>query len=122
MLKLRLGEEREVKVRFHHEHDPQRPFIAHVGDNCRLVNGITTCKIFESCEDAEETFTGWAECSTKDRYNKEVGRKVSLKRALWNAHFEYEERKKIWEAYFARLATPARKENGHAHSGIGSGS
>jgi hypothetical protein len=104
MLKMRLGEERGVRIQFHHEHDPGKPFIT--GDsegNHRLVSGITLCKIFEEFGgECEMEYIGWAECSTKDRYSKEVGRKVSLKRALRKGEFEYEDRKAIWKAYFQR--------------------
>jgi len=103
VLKMRLSEERDVKIRFHHEHDPKTgAFLTHVAEDYRLVNGVTVCKIFETYDGEEHSYMGWAECSVKDRYDKEIGRKVSLKRALFNAGFEYEDRKEIWGAYFQR--------------------
>ena len=40
--------------------------------------------------------------SVKDKYDKEVGRKLSLARALKNTNFTKEQRKQVWNTYMAR--------------------
>ena len=65
----------------------------------------TTVCILDQMKDGEsldKIHKGTAYCSLKDRYNKEVGRKVSLTRAL--QQWDRKERAKIWKAYFARKA------------------
>lgn len=60
------------------------------------LRGRTDCEIKKV--DSTEIRMGSAQCSIKDQYNKNEGRKVSLKRAIY--HFELkEDRKKFWEAY-----------------------
>jgi hypothetical protein len=51
-------------------------------------------------------FAGVAGCSAKDRFAKEIGRKISLKRALQSARVIFDmsplERQAVWERYFQR--------------------
>lgn len=59
-------------------------------------SGRTDCEIKK--ENSPEIRMASTRCSFKDQYNKNIGRKVSLKRAIY--HFELkEDRKKFWEAY-----------------------
>lgn len=71
----------------------------------RNINGrrrYTNCAIFKALRNqplellASET----AVCNPKDRFAKSIGRKTALKKALKQANFTREERKKIWGAYF----------------------
>ena len=50
----------------------------------------TTAKIDE--------WLGWSDCSSKDVYNKKVGRKIALARAMESAGFSKEIRTKIWNS------------------------
>jgi hypothetical protein len=47
---------------------------------------------------------GLAECSVRDQYCKETGRKVSLAKALKAVKFTRDERTEFWKAYFNRDA------------------
>jgi hypothetical protein len=41
-------------------------------------------------------------CSPKDKFDKEIGRKVILARALSKSNFSKENRKQFWSAYLNR--------------------
>lgn len=45
-----------------------------------------------------DDWIGLADCSPKDQYNKIVGRKVALSRAMESGDFSKEVRTKIWNA------------------------
>ena len=45
---------------------------------------------------------GFAHCSIKDNFNKAMGRKVSLTKALTKSGLSKESRKAVWHAYFYR--------------------
>lgn len=62
----------------------------------------TTCSIFT--RDGRFVSSGEAECSKKDMFSKDTGRKVSLKRALEDVPFTKEQRAAVWEDY--RLSRP----------------
>ena len=49
-----------------------------------------------------EVFTGVSVCGRKDNFCREIGRKISLTRALKEAGFTYEGRQQVWKAYFNR--------------------
>lgn len=61
----------------------------------------TLCKVHK-VENNEKKFLseGIAELSKKDKYSKNVGRKISLQRALKNSSLTKEERIHIWNDYF----------------------
>lgn len=46
--------------------------------------------------------TGFASCSDSDNFERAIGRKVSLSRALRNAGFDKITRRFIWEHYFEK--------------------
>jgi len=56
--------------------------------------------------DDENVTVAIAECSAKDHFNKDTGRKLSLLRALQNANVPKKERKEIWEAYRTMTKKP----------------
>lgn len=65
----------------------------------RVGIGVTLCLIYDN--DKLPVQVGAAYCSKKDHYDRKVGRKVALARALKDTPREY--RKKVWDAYFAVL-------------------
>jgi len=76
----------------------------------------TECYIYEILSDIEKRLLiqGKAECSNRDRFSKNTGRKLSLERALltrvppqiptqgkeWGSVFTKEDRKTVWQEYF----------------------
>ena len=66
------------------------------------TGGYTVCYGYEQGKDPIELHSAIAKCSPKDQYNKEIGRKVSLKKLLKKMGFSKEQRKVIWMAYFSR--------------------
>jgi len=78
------------------------------------VNGVTVCLIkvvFNNlCGSVIEPLVvqGYAACSVQDNYNKEIGRKISLERALSELGIQYPPtntkacRRLVWREYFLR--------------------
>lgn len=61
-------------------------------------NRICECKIFlKNKKEMEDK--GYAFCSLKDNYVKNIGRKISLAKALKKYGFIKNERKMFWEKY-----------------------
>ena len=59
---------------------------------------LTFCYICnKDCDDPEGL--GYAKCSISDKFNRDIGRKISLARALKSADIDKEERTEIWNAY-----------------------
>lgn len=50
-------------------------------------------------------FSGYALCSSKDKFSKETGRKLALRRALEMVGFDKNERSYIWNLYHLRGET-----------------
>lgn len=73
------------------------------GTECILVNadtdGVSTPEV-----------VGKASLSSQDKFVKEVGRKISLRRALHNLRLSKEQRTEVWNAY-RKMTIPARWEN-----------
>jgi len=59
------------------------------------LNGRTHCIIEDHNKNV--LFEGVSECSSKDQFCKDIGRKYALKRAIRD--LDREERVKIWKAY-----------------------
>lgn len=57
-----------------------------------------TCCIIQD-KDGKTISKGCSVVSPKDNYEKSVGRKLTLGRALRSAGFSYEERQAVWEEY-----------------------
>lgn len=66
-----------VEVR-HHEYDEPDHVNAH-----HLVSHMTKVEIYD--ENHESLGAGYAYCSVKDNFSKEIGRKIALKRAIADA-------------------------------------
>lgn len=79
------------------------------------ASDITTCtiKYIDDGGEALDVAIGYAECSHKDMFSREIGRKLSLTRALevtvpnpesasaaWVRMFTTEERASVWREYF----------------------
>lgn len=75
--------DRELKISFYHDVPYETQCFIHSGE--KLVA------------------TGYASCSDKDNFDRKVGRKLSMSRALLHAHLSKEERKFIWGEYFSKL-------------------
>lgn len=46
---------------------------------CKNIIGYTTCEVFDRDNNA---YIGYAFCSSQDQFNKKIGRKIALGRAL----------------------------------------
>lgn len=96
MFKVKIGED-EYEVSFQHyvPSDTQRDNF-HDPNIFRETFG-TVCYI----EKPEYIITGISDLSIKDNYNRNVGRKVSLTKALKELFpNEPEQRKLFWDAYY----------------------
>ena len=70
---------------------------------CRVTE-VIVAELREKKEDALKVIsTGTAQCSKRDNFQKEAGRKIALARAIKD--FSQEERTEIWKKYFSRLET-----------------
>lgn len=78
-------EDKPIKVRFSHT-GPEET-IRHT--LCYLV------------QDESTVSTGVARCAAGDQFCRQRGRKIALARAL--SRFDKDIRKRVWEAYFAKL-------------------
>ena len=47
-------------------------------------------------------FIGECSCDSRDRFIKDRGRKMALRKVISKAQFNHNDRVKIWEAYFER--------------------
>ena len=77
-------------------------------ENCEVIvdgvrfNGFTDCLVFDKEKGLESPeIVGRAYCSSVDTFNKAVGRKTSLTRAVQG--FSKEERTEIWGKYFSTV-------------------
>jgi len=94
-MKIRLANGLELQISWSHRYYTGA-FIEKAS-----VKGRTQCIIISN--DGTEhsiTFTGIAVCSKNDVYSKEIGRRLSLKKALANTGLHKGHRKDIWTAYF----------------------
>jgi len=66
----------------------------------REMNALTECLVEDHTIDPPRVLEGEAYCSRLDNFNKETGRKLSLKRAI--AKFPKTIRREIWNAYLNR--------------------
>ena len=64
-----------------------------------VKEGATVCTLDK---DENVAGTGLAELSVNDQYDRSIGRKVSLTRALTNADISRKERTEIWHTLMAK--------------------
>lgn len=76
-------------------------YFSHNTEKTELTNGQTLCRIID-LETGEILAQGTAFCSLKDNFNRNTGRKVSLKKALEKLNLTAEQRKIYWDMYFER--------------------
>ena len=94
--------DREKIVRYK-EGFPRKPLLLAL-----TKGGGTVCEIIEIIRHADgghhkkRTGMGIAECSDEDVYCKEIGRKLSLGRALKHAGFDRNTRQIFWNVYLNR--------------------
>lgn len=83
--------------RCNYEIDPHIPEVVagHWSTYCGIHEGACTVK---GCASCAHPYQGVAHCHEHDQFNKYVGRKISLGRAL--RAFPRPLRKQIWDAYF----------------------
>lgn len=74
----------------------------------RYVDAVTMCylEIIDVRNGANYVFGGYALCNSKDQFNKETGRKLSLKRALEMSNIDKPHRRAIWLKYHSRNEMP----------------
>jgi len=76
------------------------------GGNTMNSNIVTDCIISVKTGSGEKDWEvlnmGRSKCHEEDRFEKDRGRKISLKRAMDNPMFHKEDRKIIWESYINR--------------------
>lgn len=69
---------------------------------------VTTCEVFSAApgqkfkDHGTVIGQGVAVCDSRDNFCKEIGRKLSMTRALRNTDLSKQERQLIWENYFDR--------------------
>jgi hypothetical protein len=71
----------------------------------KAIPGRLYCAIGH-IDDKQPFEIAFAECSVKDHFNKDTGRKLSLARVLKIANIPKEERKSIWETYRTMTVKP----------------
>lgn len=94
MFHLTLLTGTNVAFSFHHERDTD----FQVRDN-KVVSDVTVCDFLLD----GKQFSGLAVCASGDKFEKEVGRKIALKRAMDQAELRRELRSEIWGLYFNRF-------------------
>ena len=112
-MKITLDDGLVVRIKWHHEHVNGDTPIASSDTSNTKYRGVTTCwltleppphyGLYASAIHIEKR----AECSMRDRFCKEIGRKVSLTKAL--SGMDKAIRRQIWNGYLnrtdAQLAT-----------------
>lgn len=99
MFHLKLNE-KDFNVRF-----------VHIGSRDKRPQTLCSVVI-----DEEIASTGLAQCSTSDNFEKAMGRKIAMARAV--ERFPLEIRKALWNEYWKRSHPPRR---GGGHHGRGDG-
>lgn len=90
-------EDKEYLVRWKHYTQNRMP--------CSTVCNIDIEEVSISC--------GYSTCAKSDHFSKQVGRKISLARAIKD-RFSYEERKLVWQAYDEQIGLDKTKKKTHA--------
>jgi hypothetical protein len=74
-----------------------------------VKEGVTSCYVNREDNDI---YIGKAICSEEDQFNKSVGRKIALSRALLSAGISRPVRRKIWFDYFKIHTSEAASAGG----------
>jgi len=96
---------KDYEIRWHHElHQDHSNKMD--GVNRCLYQGLTICIIIN--DNIECPYEGEAICSWDDNFSYDIGRKISLSRALERADLPKKERRLIWEAYRTQMTKKPR--------------
>ena len=68
-----------------------------------IVNGS------KPCDTIKEVFIGAAVCSLKDQFQKAIGRKIALARAMKHGSLDLQTRTGLWESYTGIKVTRSRR-------------
>lgn len=90
--------ETEIYIRFQHNQFNHTEKMDKPLSKYPLLNGMTICYLMK--EDNSLLNSGHSSCTINDTFSKEIGRKISLTRAV--KELPKSERTKIWEAYLNR--------------------
>ncbi len=91
------NEGKEIHISFYHvcdENDVQCLTEYHLGESQPNIKAITCCFL----EVGKTVTDGWAACSIEDNFDRKIGRKLSLTRALQG--YDKKFRTLVWEKYF----------------------
>lgn len=109
LLKIQVTPDLKVGVKF--KHSFSEAYVRGVKKHTRL----TYCAIYELDGNdipKKKISYGVAKCSELDNFSREIGRKLSMRRALLEGkNFSYEERETVWKAYFDRIPKVKDDEN-----------
>ena len=99
-----INENKAIDFRHEKIEDNRREVKDYWCDELVPMKRITVCDIVEVGEERPYKIvaTGVARCDSRDNFNKERGRKMSLKLALKDAGTPRDERRVIWSAYHNR--------------------
>lgn len=73
----------------------------------KKLNGKTICKLLDGKVQPPDEITyavGTAVCFKPDNFNKGMGRRIALTKALKSANLDKPARTAVWQAYFERCA------------------
>ena len=83
----------DIRIQFRYERNVPGRFV-------NEFNVVTTCYLVDSND--EDIGTGKAYCLAADQFSKEIGRRISLTRALQSTELSKIGRRMVWAAYFGR--------------------
>ena len=103
----------EWSVRWYHERysEPIERLFSDGKGHARSipVRGGTVCRISAPNGNGHTAFFGYVWCSIKDKWDRQEGRKRSLKRALRKAALAKADRRSFWLAYDEEIGVIHRK-------------
>lgn len=116
-MKITLSDDLTLELRFAHPTDfylDETTKFAGLGGKQMKVR-YTHCEIFKLDEADEPCLIseGVAKCSAGDNFQKKVGRKIALTRALNKAGLSKAERSLVWLGYLLRNVKPMEAEVVH---------
>ncbi len=95
----------ELNVKFHHERNDDFNYVSPVSNKKKAVlDTFTECVISIGPKDAvdREEYYGRAYLNPEDSFSKEMGRRLSLERALETMEVDGKTEREIWVGYYSR--------------------
>jgi len=83
-----------IRIQFKHDRGPRN------GEGNRIITATTRCILLDSKDN--DISVGSAFCLDGDQFNKEIGRRLALTRAVASSGLNKEDRRTIWNTYFGR--------------------